>query len=149
MAKFASITVQEIDKVNKFLTEAAFSGLSTALASNGASTATYGACFDMKDRDTKYLIFAQNTAASGDDKTVTIKAGNVIQGVVDISKADLGYGEYTAVVIESGRFKNVTENKDLKALSSATAADQISAKGKVFITGTSADIKVAVFKLPC
>ena len=148
MAKFATITVQKLDEINKFKTEAAFSGITTALASNGASTATYGAVFAMDSRDDKYLILAQNVAVSGDDKTVTIKAGNGIQGVADVAKADLGYGEYTLIAIESGRFKNVTENETLKALSSATSADQISAKGKVFITGTSADIKVAVFKLP-
>jgi len=148
MAKFATITVQKLDEINKFKTEAAFSGITTALASNGASTATYGAVFAMDSRDDKYLILAQNVAASGDDKTVTIKAGNGIQGVADVAKTDLGYGEYTLIAIESGRFKNVTENATLKALSSATSADQISAKGKVFITGTSADIKVAVFKLP-
>ena len=149
MAKFAKITVQSLDEINKFATEAAFSAITTALASNGASTAAYGAYFEMTERDDKYLILVQNVAASGDDKFVTIKAGNGIQGVNDLTKSDLGYGEYTWLQIESGRFKNVKENETLKALSSATAADQIGAKGKVFIVGSSADIKVAVFKLPC
>lgn len=148
MAAFATITVQELTDYNKFKTEAAFSGITTALASNGASTATYGACFEMDGRDDKYLILAQNAAASGDDKTVTIKAGNGLQGVADVAKTDLGYGEYTLIVIDSGRFKNIAPNATLKALSSATTADQIEAKGKVFITGTDANIKVAVFKLP-
>lgn len=148
MAKFATITVQKLSDFNKFATEAAFSGITTALASNGASTASYGACFEMSERDEKYLILVQNVAVSGDDKTVTIKAGNGIQGVCDVAKADLGYGEYTFIAIESGRFKNVKPNDTLKALSSATSADQIEAKGKVFITGTDANIKVAVFCLP-
>lgn len=104
----------------------------------------------MSERDEKYLILVQNVCNTQDaaDKEVCIKAGNGIQGVNDVKKTDLGNGEYTWIQIESGRFKNVTENATLKALSSATAADQISAKGKVFITGSSADIKVAVFKLP-
>ena len=148
MAKFATITVQKLTDINKFTTEAAFSGLTTAIASNGASTATYGACFEMKERDSKYLILVHNAAGSGDDKTVTIKAGNGIQGVADVAKADLGYGEYALIAIESGRFKNVKANATLKALSSATSADQIEAKGKVFITGTDTNIKVAVFCLP-
>lgn len=148
MAKFSTVTVQKVDDVNKFTDVAAFSGIATALASNGASTATYGAVFDMDGKDEKVLILAQNTAVSGDDKTVTVKAGNGFQGVNDLAKADLGYGEYTLIVIDSARFKNVTENATLKALSSATAADQISAKGKVFITGTDANVKVAVFRLP-
>lgn len=144
MSAFARITPQKAS-LNVFSTEAAFSGISTALASNGASTATYGGYFAMNGKDEKYLIFLQNVAASGDDKTVTIKAGNGLQGVNDIAKADLGYGEYTIICIDSGRFKNVAENETLKALSSATAADQVSAKGKVFITGTDGNIKVAVF----
>lgn len=148
MAKFATITVQKLSDFNKFATEAAFSGITTALASNGASAASYGACFEMNERDEKYLILVQNVAVSGDDKTVTIKAGNGIQGVCDVAKADLGYGEYTFIAIESGRFKNVKPNDTLKALSSATSSDQIEAKGKVFITGTDANIKVAVFCLP-
>ena len=148
MAKFATIPVQKLDAFNKFTTEAAFSALATALATNGASSATYGGVIDLDGRDEKYLILVQNTAGSGDDKTVIIKAGNGIQGVSDLVKSDLGYGEYALLAIESGRFKNVTENDALKALSSATAADQISAKGKVFITGTDANIKVAVFRLP-
>lgn len=32
MAKFATITVQSLDEINKFATEAAFSGITTALA---------------------------------------------------------------------------------------------------------------------
>ena len=147
MAVFSKITVQEINNFNTFKTEALFSAISTALATNGASTATYGAYFDMKDAGDKYLILAQNVAANGDDKTVTIKAGNGIQGVSDIAKTDLGAGEYTLVCIDSGRFKNVSENNTLKALSSATSSSQVSAKGRVFITGTDANIKVAVFKL--
>lgn len=150
MAKFATITVKSLDEVNKFATEAAFSGITTALASNGATSATFGAVFDMSERDEKYLILIKNACSTSGaaDKEVCIKAGNGIQGVNDVKKTDLGNGEYTWIQIESGRFKNVTENATLKALSSATAADQISAKGKVFITGSSADIEVAVFKLP-
>lgn len=147
MAKFAEITVKNIDKVNEFLTAEDFSAITSALATNGATSATFGACFDMKDRDTKHLVIIQNTNASA-AKVATIKAGNSIQGVTDID-ISLAAGKYTAVVVESGRFKNVTENPTLRDLSSATEADKIGAKGKVFITGDSADIKVAVIKLPC
>lgn len=150
MAKFAKITVQSLDEVNQFAKEEAFSSITTALASNGNSTPTYGAYFEMSERDDRYFVLIQNTCStsSAADKTVTIKAGNGIQGVNDLAKTDLGNGEYTWLQIESGRFKNVTENATLKVLSSATEEDQISAKGKVFITGSSADIKIAVFKLP-
>lgn len=151
MAKFAEITVKSLDEINKFATEAAYTDIGTALASNGASSATYGAHFKMGERDDKYLILVQNVCSTSGaaDKEVCIKAGNGIQGINDLKKTDLGNGEYTFIQIESGRFKNVKENDTLKELSSATAADQVSAKGRVFITGSSADIKVTVFKLPC
>lgn len=151
MAKFAKITVQSLDEINKFAKEEAFTGITTALASNGATSAKYGAYFEMSERDDKYLILVQNvcSTANAADKEVCIKAGNGIQGVNDLVKSDLGNGEYTWLQIESGRFKNVSGNKTLEELSSATEADRIPAKGKVFITGSSADIEVAVFKLPC
>lgn len=145
MSVFASITPKQVS-LNEFTDPAALAtGLATALVSNGATTPTYGACFSMTNlNDRKCLIFVQNAAANGDDKTVTIKAGNGIQGVSDLARTDLGYGEYTLLCIDSGRFKNVSENATLKALSSADADSQVSAKGKVFITGTDANIKVAV-----
>lgn len=148
MSAFSEIKVQKLEEVNEFKKEASTSAMLTALATNGASSPTYGAYFKMDERDDKYLILVQNVAASGDDKTVTIKAGNGIQGVADIAKADLGFGEYTFIQVESGRVKNVTDNVVLSELSSATETTRVPAKGKVFITGTDANIKVAVFKLP-
>lgn len=90
---------------------------------------TDGAEFEMKERDDKYLILIQNVATS--TKKVTILHGNGIQGVCDI-ESDVMANSYKFVSIDSGRFKNVSGAN----------------KGKVIITGTSADIKVAVFKLP-
>lgn len=88
MAKFATITVQSLDEINKFATEAAFSGITTALATNGAVSATFGAVFDMSERDEKYLILVQNVCNTQDaaDKEVCIKAGNGIQGVNDVKR---------------------------------------------------------------
>ena len=146
MAAFAKITPIEIGALNTFTEEAASATRATALATNGAATATYGAYFEMDGKDEQYLILIENTASTGDDATVTIKAGNGLQGGTDLAFATLGKGEFTCVQVESGRFKNVAENETLKDLSSATAADQVPAKGKVFITGSSADIKVTVFK---
>lgn len=153
MSAFASITPQKA-ALNKFATKGTFaSAVTTALVSNGAGTPTYGAYFTMGDRDEKYLIVIRNAAsASGsdsvnDNQSATIKAGNGIQGLKDITVSDLDHGEYTYVCIESGRFKNVAENDTLKALSSDTAGSQVSAKGKVFITGTSTNIEVGVFIL--
>lgn len=118
-----SITVQSLDDRNKFAAAAAFTGLTAAV------DATDGAEIAWKERDDKYLIFIQNVANAA--KSATIKAGNGIQGVNDLV-VSIPAANYTFVAIDSGRFKNVS------------GAD----KGKVVITGASADIKVACFKLP-
>ena len=153
MAAFASITKQKA-KLNDFATKGTFaSAITTALASNGAGSPTYGGYFTMDAADEKVLIVIRNAAAASgsdnvnDNQTATIKAGNGIQGVSDLTVSDLDHGDYTFLCIESGRFKNVAENATLKALSSSTASDQVSAKGKVFITGSSTNISVGVFVL--
>lgn len=143
MSAFAKITPIEVGK-NAFSTEAAFSGLTTALATNGATTATYGAYFEVKDIGNKYAILVQNAAASGDDKTVTIKHGNGFQSQkMDISKADLGYGEFTVISVDSALAAFTHDDAAMQTLSGVT-----SARGKIFITGTDANIKVAVIHLP-
>lgn len=119
-----NITVQGLDERNKFATAAAFTGLTAAV------DATDGAEIAWKERDDKYLLFIQNINASA-AKTATIKAGNGIQGVNDL-EVSIPAANFTFVAIDSGRFKNVSGTD----------------KGKVVITGASADIKVACFKLP-
>lgn len=149
MAAFAFLTVKKLAEFNKFATAADFSGITTAVASNGASTAAYGAYFSAKGADNKYLILVQNTnsTANADPLSVTIKAGNGLQGNKDIT-VSLANGKFSYITVESGRFKNISENDTLKALSSATSGDQVSAKGKIFILGGGTYIKVAVFELP-
>jgi hypothetical protein len=61
----------------------------------------------------------------------SIKAGNGIQGVNDYVES-VPASSTTAIVLESGRFKNVSGED----------------KGKVIIMGASADIKLAVIELP-
>lgn len=117
------LTVKEVNNRNVFAADE----LNTALSA--AVDAADGAEFVMDERDDKYLILVQNAATAAKD--VTIKAGNGIQGVNDLTRS-IAASSFTFVQIESGRFKNVT------------GAD----KGKVIITGASADIKVAVFRLP-
>lgn len=117
------LTVKEVNNRNVFAEDA----LTTALTA--AVDASDGAEFAMEERDDKYLLLIQNGATSA--KEITIKAGNGIQGVNDLTHT-LGASSFTFVQIESGRFKNVTGPD----------------KGKVIIKGASADIKVAVFKTP-
>jgi hypothetical protein len=115
------LNVHSLEERNKL--SAAFTAL------NQAVDATDGAEFTMSERDDKYLILIQNASTSA--KTVTILHGNGIQGVCDLQET-VAASSYVFVAIDSGRFKNVSGED----------------KGKVIIKGASADIKIAVFKLP-
>lgn len=117
-----NITVRNLDERNK-LSE----GFSTLTEAVDATTKQ--AEFKMDKRDDKILLLIQNVAVA--DKTVTIKAGNGIQGVNDLV-ATVSASSYSILAIDSGRFKNVSGDD----------------KGKVVLEGESADIKVAVFMLP-
>lgn len=103
----------------------------TAATDFAAIDATYGAYFVMAKGGDKYVIGIKNDSNSSGNKTITIKAGNGLQGTNDISLA-LAQNEIAWVALDSGKFKNVYgENK-----------------GKVILTGTSADLKVKVIELP-
>ena len=115
------LSVRELDARNEF--SADFTTLTEAV------DAAAGAEFTMSDRDDKYLILIQNAATSA--KTVTVKAGNGLQGAADLTHSVSASG-YTCVVVESGAYKNVS------------GAD----RGKVIVIGADANIKLAVFKLP-
>ena len=118
-----SLTVKEVTNRNVFAANETFSTITAAV------DAADGAEFVMDERDDKYLILVQNSATSAKD--VTIKAGNGIQGVNDLTHS-VAASSFTFVQVDSGRFKNVSGTD----------------KGKVIIKGASADIKVAVFRLP-
>lgn len=119
-----ALTVIDAKKFNEASDEVTTANLFTAV------DATDGAIFEMKEADQKYVILAQNTHASA-AKSVIVKAGNGLQGVEDYSKS-IASGKTVAISIESGLFKNVTGTN----------------KGKVIIKGDTADIKLAVIKLP-
>lgn len=85
--------------------------------------------FVMNERDDKYLILVHNTATSA--STVTVKAGNGIQGVADLAHS-VAASSYATVSIDSGAYKNVSGDD----------------KGKVIIEGSATGVKIAVFKLP-
>ena len=118
----ATINVQALDERNKFASAALSTGMTTAI------DATDGAEIVWSERDDKYLVLIPNASEA---KNVTIKAGNGIQGVNDITTS-IAASSYTFIALDSGRFKNVV------------GAD----KGKVLFTGDSADIKIAAFKMP-
>jgi len=95
-----------------------------------AIDATDGAYFVMAKGGDKYVIGIKNAASTG-DKTITIKAGNGLQGTNDISLT-LAKDEIAWVVLDSGKFKNVYGVN----------------KGKVILTGTDNNLQVKVIELP-
>jgi len=113
------LTVHKLDDKNVFSADIAT--LATAMTADGAE-------FVMDDRDDKYLILLHNKATSA--QAVTIKHGNGIQGVCDLT-GSVGASAYQFVSLDSGRFKNVFGDD----------------KGKVIFAGNT-NIEVAVFKLP-
>lgn len=96
-----------------------------------AINASEGAYFVMAKGGDKYVIGIKNAAQSAGNKTITIKAGNGLQGTNDIS-LELAKDKIAWVVLDSGKFKNVYGVN----------------KGKVILTGTSNDLKVKVIELP-
>lgn len=96
-----------------------------------AIDATYGAYFVMAKGGDKYVIGIKNAVETTTNKTITIKAGNALQGTNDISLT-LAKNEIAWVALDSGKFKNVCgENK-----------------GKVILTGTDNNLQVKVIELP-
>jgi len=92
---------------------------------------TDGAYFVMAKGGDKYVIGIKNAVSSEASKTITIKAGNGLQGTNDISLA-LAKDAIAWVVLDSGKFKNVYGVN----------------KGKVILTGTDTNLQVKVIELP-
>lgn len=96
-----------------------------------AINAEDGAYFVMAKGGDKYVIGIKNAVSTEANKTITIKAGNGLQGTNDISLT-LAKDEIAWVALDSGKFKNVYgENK-----------------GKVILTGTDNNLQVKVIELP-
>lgn len=115
-------TVLTVMKADRMSEAAAVGTFSSMLATPHS---TDGAEFELgKDHKTMILLVNDGSSAA----SATIKAGNGIQGVADLT-VSLAAGKYTVVSPEAGRFKLVSGTD----------------KGKVLITGTA---KVAVFELP-
>lgn len=103
----------------------------TADTDFAAIDGTDGAYFVMAKGGDKYVIGIKNAVSSEANKTITIKAGNGLQGTNDISLT-LAKDKIAWVVLDSGKFKNVYGVN----------------KGKVILTGTDANLKVKVIELP-
>lgn len=94
-----------------------------------ASDATDGVLITCDKDDQKMLIIIENVDASNAE-TVTILKGDGLQGVSNLA-VSVPASSMRCVVVESGRFKNVSGTL----------------KGKIKITGT-ADVKIACVVLP-
>lgn len=91
---------------------------------------TDGFEFDFKADTTKMVLVFQNTA--GTAGTVTVKSGNGIQGVSDLDAYSVPASGFSAVVLETGAFKNVTGTL----------------KGKVKVVPSATTIKACAIQLP-
>lgn len=94
-----------------------------------AIDATNGGLITCDKADQKMLIILTNADASNDE-VATIKKGNGIQGVADLA-ITVTKATTKVVVVESGKYKNISGTN----------------KGKILITGT-ADVTVACVVLP-
>jgi len=79
-----------------------------ALTFTQATTASDGFTIDVSGyADHKILMLFQNIATTS-ARTVTIKAGNGLQGTTDLASGNIAAGKVGAVVVESGHFLNVS-----------------------------------------
>lgn len=115
------IPVFEMDKYNE--------AYPFDMEDGGAIDAANGAEIDFSGRDDKMLVLLQNVTSS--PVTVTVKAGNGIQGVCDL-KIELAGNATATLALESGRFKNVSGED----------------KGKVILAASAAGAGAMAFKLP-
>ena len=73
-----------------------------------ATSASDGFTIDVSGyADHKILMLFQNIATTS-ARTVTIKAGNGLQGTTDLASGNIAAGKVGAVVVESGHFLNVS-----------------------------------------
>ncbi len=76
--------------------------------------------------DERSVLLVQNTGSSA--ATVTVKAGNGIQGVKDLDAYSVAAGAVAAITLDSGSFKNVTGDT----------------KGKVIVVGSATGLKAGL-----
>lgn len=146
---FSQLKVTEITKISELSEGKSEDNIFTDLAKNGTTPEFFGGYFDMTARDDKYLIIVKNTNMSA-AVTVTVKGGNGIQGSVDYVSDEIPAETYAGMVIESGRFKWVSDNDGyidcIHRISHGVSG--LREKGKVFITSEKDGVSVAIYKLP-
>lgn len=101
-----------------------------ALAMTAATAAADGFLIDATAADNKLLLVFENTSVDT-AFDITLKKGNGLQGVADLTK-EIAFGKKAAIVVESGAFKNVTGTN----------------KGKIVAIPEDAAVKMAAIVLP-
>lgn len=104
-----------------------------------ALDATLGAEFTMSARDEKYVICVQNAASTAVNVTAIVEQGNALQNHLGDVTVLLAQNAIAYIVIDSGRFKNVSgTNKGKVIVTSLNAA----------LNAGSADLQIKVIQLP-
>lgn len=106
-----------------------------------ASGEGYGAILPLTDRDGKYLIVVINTSSST-PSVVKIKAGNGMQATTFEPTLTLGPSSKAIIQIESGYFKYVKDEGEMKVESPET-----SIVGKVFLTSSTSSVVVKLIHM--
>lgn len=102
-----------------------------SLAMTAPTTAADGFLVDVSGyADNKILFVFQNSGST--DRTATIKKGNGLQGVSDLTSGAITSAKFSAITVESGRFKNVSGTN----------------KGKILVIPSHAELKMAAIVLP-
>lgn len=102
-----------------------------ALVMTAATAAADGFLVDVSNvADHKLLLVFQNTDVGA--QTYTIKKGNALQGVTDLASGSIAASKFSAVAVETGRFKNVSGTN----------------KGKILIIPSVVGMKMAAIVLP-
>lgn len=146
---FAKLKVTEINQISEFSAPKTTAEMYTTLTEGVEDSDVYGGYLEMTERDDKYVIIVTNTNASA-TCPITVKAGNGLFSGVDVSCSSIPANSKTAITIESGRFKWMTDNGGYidKEQSVGHGVDGLSEKGKVFFTTTKSGVSVCVLRQP-
>lgn len=104
-----------------------------ALAMTAATTAADGFLVDVSGvADHKLLLVFQNTNGAATARTATIKKGDALQGVKDLTSGDIGAAKFAAIAVDSGSYKIMKGTN----------------KGNILVIPSNAELKMAAIALP-
>jgi len=110
-----ALTLADITAFNSFVDVASEAA---TVASDGFSVAADG----------DIMLFVQNAGST--DRTLTVKYGNAMQGVADVTSAAVGSAGVRIIKLQSGDFKNISGTN----------------KGKFLLIPSHVELQVKAFK---